>query len=217
MDIGIHTIDFHFLYLDILLTRSAAETKEQCLGASTRMLHLLQHMAPDSREPYHPVIWQLICCPFTPMLMLFRELISKGEGNLEQKRAGLLAMERLPTYLKALSSRNSLAARLQGIALVLVQHARSVMQSGSAQMGARNSAVQRSASQNGILSEDLPPYADSIPLDSFGSDVASLFPSTLQSDMANSGAEFSNDFAMFANDFDMDTMFDWLSWDSRAQ
>lgn len=125
IDVALYAMEFHFLHLRILLTRCSSQMHEQCLDASRRMLLLLRGMAPESRQPYHPIIWQLICCPFTPFFILFRELISKDiHGGSEENGEALAAMDRLPGYLRALSSRNPLAADLENIAIILIRRAR---------------------------------------------------------------------------------------------
>ena len=84
-------------------------------------------MVSDSEEPYNGIVWQLLCCPFTPFLALFGEILSSGKGESEENEDALAAMEQLPLYLGMMSSRNSLAAKLERIAAVFVQHARSVV------------------------------------------------------------------------------------------
>ncbi|KAK9323505.1 hypothetical protein V1517DRAFT_320020 [Lipomyces orientalis] len=78
-----------------VMTRSSVHMQEQYLDASKRMLHLLQDMAPESKETYHPIIWQLVCCPFTPLLILFCDILSNGKRNLEKNKEALAATERL--------------------------------------------------------------------------------------------------------------------------
>lgn len=182
--------------------------RAQCLDASKRMLHLLQNMAPQSKEPYHPIIWQLVCCPFTPLLILFCDILSNGKRNLEESKEALAAMEHLPEYLKELSSRNSLASRLEGIANVFVQHARSVL--------CRPDPARPTA---GVLSAQ----SSTLPLGSmlnsnlFFGNTASIMPTTAQLEIGSFDVELTNDLAMVTNSLDDDGMFDWLNWDSQAQ
>lgn len=42
-------------------------------------------------------------------------------------------------------------------------------------------------------------------------------PIAMQLDTGYFDVELNNDLAMFTNSFDGNGMFDWLSWDSRAQ
>lgn len=90
---------------------------------------MLHDMVSDSEEPYNGIIWQLVCCPFTPMLVLFGDILSDGEGKLEEHKEALVAMQQLPAFLSGMSIRHSLAAKLQRIAEVFVQHATSVIAS----------------------------------------------------------------------------------------
>lgn len=82
---------------------------------------------PESKGPYHPIIWQLICCLFTPLLITSCDILSSGKQNSERNKEALAAMEQLPGHLKDISLRDSFAASLEGIAKVFVQHARSVI------------------------------------------------------------------------------------------
>lgn len=91
------------------------------------MLHLLESMVSDSEEPYNGVVWQLLCGPFTPFLTLFGEILSNGQRASEGNKEALTAMEQLPTFLNKMSVRNSLAGKLERTAVVLVEHARSVI------------------------------------------------------------------------------------------
>lgn len=101
--------------------------RTQCIDSSKQMLRLLEYMVSDFEELYIGIVWQLLCGPFTPFLELFGEIVSNGKGGSEENQDALAAMEQLPVYLRKMSSRNSLAAKLERIAVVFVQHAKSVM------------------------------------------------------------------------------------------
>lgn len=101
--------------------------RTQCIDSSKQMLRLLEYMVSDFEEMYTGIVWQLLCGPFTPFLELFGEIISNGKGGPEESQDALAAMEVLPVFLRKMSSGNSLAAKLERIAVVFVQHARSVM------------------------------------------------------------------------------------------
>ena len=92
------------------------------------MLRLLENMVSDSEEPYNGMVWHFLCGPFTPFLDLFGELLSNGKGDAKENKETLAAMKQLPVFLKKMSPRNPLAAKLERIATVLVQHANSVIQ-----------------------------------------------------------------------------------------
>lgn len=70
---------------------------------------------------------QLICRPFTPFLILFGEILASGIDDSQEKELSLNAMERLPIFLKKMALRNSLAAKLERVAVTFVQHARSLV------------------------------------------------------------------------------------------
>lgn len=127
IDLGLCSVSFQYEYLFILLARSSTRMRAQCIESSKRMLRLLEDMVSDSEESYNGMVWHLLCGPFTPFLDLFGELLSNGKGESEENKEALAAMEQLPVFLDRMSSRNSLAAKLQRIAVVLAQHARSVI------------------------------------------------------------------------------------------
>jgi hypothetical protein len=175
-------------------------------------------MAPESKEPYHPIIWQLVCCPFTPLLVLFCDILSNGKRNLEESKEALAAMERLPRYLKELSSRNSLAASLEGIAKVFVEHARSVLcHPDPAKPNADVLAAQSSTLPLGCLPYGRLSDVDILHSNSFFINTASIMPTTAQLETGNFDVELNNDLAMFTNSLSDDGTFDWLNWDSQAQ
>ena len=122
-------MEFQYQYLLVLLYKSPSRLTTLCIDSSKQMLHLLPEMVSESEEPYNGIVWQLLCCPFTPFLVLFGEILSSGKRVPEENKEALDAMERLPVYLKNMSLRNSLAVKLERIAIVLVQHARLVIQS----------------------------------------------------------------------------------------
>ncbi|EXJ76360.1 uncharacterized protein A1O5_00868 [Cladophialophora psammophila CBS 110553] len=127
IDLSLCSVGFQYQYLFILLARSSTRMRAQCIESSKRMLRLLQNMVPDSEGPSDGMAWHLLCGPFTPFLDLFGELISNGKGESEENKEALAAMENLPIFLGKMSSRSSLAAKLEQVAVVLVQHARYVI------------------------------------------------------------------------------------------
>lgn len=127
IDLGLINRHYQYLYLSVLLTRVSGRMKAQCLDSSKIMLGLLERMVSDSEEPYNGIVWQLVCSPFTPFLMLFGDVVSNGDGGSWNNQEALTAMEHLPGFLAKMSVGNSLAAKLQRIATVFVQHARSVV------------------------------------------------------------------------------------------
>ena len=129
IDLGLSTFCFTYYYYSILLMRSTANLRSQCIETCQKMLQLLDHLVSDSEEVYNGIVWVLICCPFTPYLILFREILAKANGHssVGEKKRALAAMEHLPTFLSKMSLRNSLAAKLEGIATTIIQHARSII------------------------------------------------------------------------------------------
>lgn len=127
IDLGLHTLEFNYHYLLVLLGRTSNSMKAETIQSSKEMLHLLRHLVSDSEEVFNGIVWQLVCCPFTPFLTLFGEILARKSTQTEDEEA-LAAMKELPWFLEKMGLRNSLAARLQGIASVFVQHAESVVQ-----------------------------------------------------------------------------------------
>lgn len=122
---------FTYLQMTVVITKASPTFKADCIDASRRMLSLLPDMVSDSEEPYNGIIWMLVCCPFTPLLVLFGEVLSNGQGASEANVQSLDAMEKVPAYLKAMGFRNSLAKKLIHIAEALVAHANTVISTSS--------------------------------------------------------------------------------------
>lgn len=175
------------------------------------MLHLLQHMASESKEPYHPIIWQLICCPFTPLLILFCNILSSGKRNSEGNKEALAAMEQLPGYLKEISLRNSFAASLEGIAKIFVQHARSVIDYPDSSIpNTSNLVAQSSTFSLRSLPYDRASQTDIFHSTSLCSNIASAIPTMLQPGTSDFDSQLNNELATFTNMFDYDRLFEFV-------
>jgi hypothetical protein len=103
--------------------------KAETIQSAKEMLHLLRDLVSDSEEVYNGIVWQLVCCPFTPFLALFGEILANKGAKQEADWQALAAMKELPAFLKKMGVRNSLAAKLEHIAVVIVRHAESVVDS----------------------------------------------------------------------------------------
>lgn len=200
IDVALLTIDFHFWYLDVLLTRYY--NRERCVESSKRMLVLLQDMAPERKEPYHPISWQLAFCPFTPFLILFCHILTSEIHELQENEDALGAMEILPEYLDDLGSRMVLG-NLRRIAKVFVRHAKSVISS-------------RQAFANPTASETFPSgrasNVETVQSSSFHRDIVAMAPLTMRSDMDDLGAGLIDDLATFTDNLEDGGMIDWLNW-----
>ena len=175
-------------------------------------------MAPESKEPYHPIIWQLICCPFTPFLILFCEILSTGRQNSGENSEALAAMERLPSYLKEISSRNSFAAGLEETVKVFVQHARCVIDHPDhAIPDAMDLAIQGSTMALENLPHNRPSEVDMHHSASFASDVLSLMPTTLLLETSDFNGQLDGDLAMFTTPYDQDALFGLVEQFTRDQ
>ena len=102
--------------------------RSQCIVSSKAMLRVLDHLVPAKDEPYLLSVWQLLCCPFTPFLELFSEIVSNGQGCSEGNQEAFTTMQLLTAYLHKMSQRKyTLAVKLSYIAEVFVNHARTVI------------------------------------------------------------------------------------------
>jgi hypothetical protein len=101
--------------------------KAETTQSSKKMLHLLKDLVSDSEEVYNGIVWQLVCCPFTPFLTLFGEILANKGPKHDADMQALAAMQELPLFLKSMGLRNTLAAKLERIAVLIVQHAESVV------------------------------------------------------------------------------------------
>lgn len=211
LDLGLSALCFHYHYLLILLGRSSSQMKAQCIDSSKKMLLLLDGMVSDSEEVYNGIIWHLICCPFTPFLTLFGEILSNGEGDSQGNRELVGILEQLPLFLGKMSLRNSLAAKLARVAEALVHHARSVV---CPQDASENPLV------SGVLGAALP---DSWPATwpSTGDNLnwESFFeraPYVSGQPQIEDYDTQQNDLATWTHDFFGDGFVDWIGWESQV-
>lgn len=225
-------MNFSYQYLLVLLARSSRRMRTQCIDSSKQILHLLKDMVSDSEEPYNGIVWQLLCCPFTPFLTLFGEILSNGKGESEENREHLAAIEQLPVFLRQMSLRNSLAAKLEAIAVVFVQHARSVIHPQGTCLFERSeprsiaidqpSSTKPRASEvapgssilNGALPDPWPSTADMLNWDSIFN-PATTAPALGHPRLGNNDVQPS-DLATWTNEFFGDAIYDWIGWDSQV-
>lgn len=125
--LGLRTLEFNRHYLLVTLGRASSDMRAETMQSAKEMLYLLRDLVSDSEEVYNGIVWQLVCCPFTPFLALFGEILANKGPTQDTDRQALEAMKELPTFLKKTGLRNTLAAKLERIAVVIVQHAESVV------------------------------------------------------------------------------------------
>lgn len=101
--------------------------KSETIQSAKEMLYQLRDLVSDSEEVYNGIVWQLVCCPFTPFLALFGEILANKGPKQQADWEALAAMQELPAFLKKMGVRNSLAAKLEHIAVAIVRHAESVV------------------------------------------------------------------------------------------
>lgn len=132
VDLGLQTLRFHYYSLLVLLMVSCKQLRTQCTYPSQQMLDLLPSLGDmllDLKEPYSCILWQRLHCPLVAFGTLWGEIMIKGKTCFVQSKQSLEAIEHLPAYFGKLSSRNSLAAKLESITERIVQHARSMLYS----------------------------------------------------------------------------------------
>jgi hypothetical protein len=127
VNLGLHTLEFNRHYLLVLLGRSHGKLERETISHAKEMLYLLKHLVSDSEEVYNGIVWQLVCCPFTPFLALFGQILDNKGAVRRDNMEALAAMKELPVFLKAMGRRNTLASKLLMIADVFVEHAESVV------------------------------------------------------------------------------------------
>jgi hypothetical protein len=127
VELGLRTLRFHYYSLLVLLTVSSSQLRMQCIYPAQQMLKLLPTLddTSDFNEPYTCLLWQRLHAPLSAFGALWGEIVIKVDGNSEQNRQCLEAMEHLPAFLGKLRSRNSLASKLESITERFVQYARS--------------------------------------------------------------------------------------------
>jgi hypothetical protein len=112
----------------VMLYRVSPSMRSHCIVSSKAMLRVLEHLVPDKDEPYLLSVWQLLCCPFTPFLELFSELVSNGQGASEGNQEIFATMQLFSAYLQKMSQRKyTLASKLECIAEVFVCQARTMI------------------------------------------------------------------------------------------
>jgi hypothetical protein len=123
VNLGLRTLEFNRHYLLVLLGRSSGKLEPETITHAKEMLYLLKYLVSDSEEVYNGIVWQLVCCPFTPFLALFGQILdNKGDMRRDNVEA-LTAMKELPVFLEAMGRRNTLAAKLTDVARIFVKHA----------------------------------------------------------------------------------------------
>jgi hypothetical protein len=127
VQLGLRTLEFNRHYLLVTLGRASSDMKVETTESAKQMLYLLKDLVSDSEEVYNGIVWQLVCCPFTPFLSLFGDLLANKGSKHDADWQALAAMKELPGFLKKMGLRNTLAAKLERIAEVIVQHAESVV------------------------------------------------------------------------------------------
>ena len=127
VNLGLHTLEFNRHYLLVLLGRSSGKLGPETISHAKEMLYLLKYLVSDSEEVYNGIVWQLVCCPFTPFLALFGQILDNKGAVRRDNVEALAAMKELPVFLEAMGRRNTLASKLHMIADVFVEHAESVV------------------------------------------------------------------------------------------
>ncbi|KAJ9605085.1 hypothetical protein H2200_010475 [Cladophialophora chaetospira] len=231
IDLELHSLSFMYEYLRILLARSSSHMRTQCIESSKRMLHLLEHMVSESGELYNGIDWQLLCGSFTPFLELFGEIVSNGKGGSQETQDALAAMEQLPVFLGKMSSRNSLAAKLERIAVVFVQHAKSLMHPQgmlfifapwTSQQATNHTFWAEDQASNDAIDSRIPAAAWPDPWQSAGNMLHwdaffthAIAPAISGQPQVHENSVQTADLETWTSNFFGDAVFDWMGWDSQ--
>jgi hypothetical protein len=132
--LGLHTLEFNRHYLLVLLGRSSGKLEPETISHAKEMLYLLKYLVSDSEEVYNGIVWQLVCCPFTPFLALFGQILDNKGAVRRDNVEALEAMKELPVFLEAMGRRNTLAAKLTDVARIFVKHAESSIHSSQGRL-----------------------------------------------------------------------------------
>lgn len=187
--------------------------KDETIHSSKQMLHLLRQLVSDSQEVYNGIVWQLVCCPFTPFLTLFGEILANRGALPAEVDESLAAMRELPIFLQRMGIRNSLAARLEPIATVFVQHAESLVHP------APGSSALESSSGSGLAKasrpDEQPVSVNNFDWDSFLNFTSTSLSGPFEERRDNAGYTGSldlEDTAQWANMFLGDPSIDWIGF-----
>lgn len=194
MKVGLRAIDFHYAYLMAVLTKGSAEHQELCHETSKLLLSDLKQLRCLPQQPYQPFLWQLLCCPFTPFLVLFRSIITFTQDDAMDVQGSLNAMRQLPEYLEHAKSVTPLASKLQEVANVIVQYATTFI------------ANQRTNGQQSTVTGSLPTPKHNFGIDAslpIGCDGSFDFNESMKLSNTCTDNFMSNDGGMFG----------WLNWD----
>ena len=157
--------------------------------------------------------------------------LSNVKCNTEENKENLAAMEQLPIFLNKMSSRNSLAGKLERIAVVFVQHARSVIHPqgmyGSEQVrpcsiatdhhyhpGCHSGEEEPSSTLKGSLPDYWPSTANTLDWDSLFNHT--ITPHVLDQPQAEIYGLERNDLTAWTNEFFGNAFVDWVGWDSQV-
>lgn len=217
MQIGLRALEFHYLYLSILLNKRSADKEAKCLELSRLLLHGLAGLNSHPKQPYLPFLWQLVCCPFTPFLILFRSIITSRQGDPQAPDVHLAAMKQLPAHLARLKSMTPLAKKLEVVATVIVEHANSLVHQSTVQ-SVSTSGQKANADQSGrkdVPDDRITPNEALIssPVLDWDNDLATMF----SMEMKAADDELANQFTIYAQNMVLDDYgtFDWLHWDEQ--
>ncbi|OQO11643.1 hypothetical protein B0A48_03370 [Cryoendolithus antarcticus] len=145
LELGVLTTDFYHHHLLILLARNSGNMKSESVSSSIKMLQVLPALVSDSEEVYNGIIWMMVCSPFTAFLTLFGEVVSASRTESTDHGAAIEAMEILPVFLNAMGVRNSLAAKLENVATVLLAHAKKAVSAREESNRTGESMIEQSA------------------------------------------------------------------------
>ena len=126
VDLGLQILHFLYHALLALFMVSSRQLRTQSASPARQLLRLLPSLGNQVlslKGPYNCLLWQLLKFPMAAFGSLWGAIIVNSKTSFEQSKESLEAIRHLPPFFGKLSTRNSLAARLESITERIVQHA----------------------------------------------------------------------------------------------
>ncbi|KAJ3484608.1 hypothetical protein NLG97_g7017 [Lecanicillium saksenae] len=119
MKLGIKTTQFQYINSSILLKQHQKSEASACLSLAREALSLLPDLVSNWTQVYNGPTWQLLYYPFTPFLIVFRQLTAVRDNATREMDLSLLRttvsyFESMVTQVKALADIASKLAATAG-------------------------------------------------------------------------------------------------------
>lgn len=212
VQLHLHTLHFHYFYLDILLTIASDELRSQCIHPAQGLLNLLPDLGDHLSsldQPTLSVIWQWLHYPMIAFGVLWGHLLSKGWTDHEQSENILQALEYVPIFLEKIGTHHTMAQSMASISNRILRHVRLVYHSFSSKHHPLASALESTPYMTSVDGEQLVRHLDADPYELTSNMGLSTGTSNASTNMALAPAE---GISLFPDDFFLDSGFDWVAW-----